>query len=499
MIGIVGFGLLRRRRANRRPVFSKRTMRMVTTGALWLGASVAASMQPGCDCGNKKQACETSDDCTECPKGQLPFCIDNTCVCSDDIPAGRVGPYSDVGVNTGGTMWVSAYAQSHGDLVVAQTTGGRIPDEAWEWVDGVPDGPVTVPGSKIRGGIEDDGADVGMYTSIAVADDGTVYVSYFDVDRGALKLAQRKVEGTWTVSDVELANAGGDQGSQKNAAGMYTSLTLDHAGSPGIAYLVHLPDGDGIKAEVHYAQANTTAPTSPGDWTVSVVDATTLPPEDPANPNIYPLPEGLGLFIDSSRNPTNDAPVVAYYDRSNGDLKISKYNPTAAKFDAALVLDGSTTDVGWSPSVQVGADGKVRVAYVSASTDDLKYIVEGGMPETIDNGYRIVGTTVDGLPKPEYHFVGDDAGLVFANGVPMVAYQDSTTQELLLAHRTDDMGWVHESIAGATQPWPGAYGFFAADALSPQNLVMSTWVIDQPTNDNWVEVFTRPITIGRQQ
>jgi hypothetical protein len=121
------------------------------------------------------------------------------------------------------------------------------------------------------------------------------------------------------------------------------------------------------------------------------------------------------------------------------------------------------------------------------------------MPETIDNGYRIVGTTVDGLPKPEYHFVGDDAGLVFANGVPMVAYQDSTTQELLLAHRTDDMGWVHESIAGATQPWPGAYGFFAADALSPQNLVMSTWVIDQPTNDNWVEVFTRPITIGRQQ
>ncbi len=95
-------------------------------------------------------------------------------------------------------------------------------------------------------------------------------------------------------------------------------------------------------------------------------------------------------------------------------------------------------------------------------------------PEVIDDGYRIVGTTVDGLPKPEFHFVGDDAGLVLGNGGPMVAYQDATTQELLLAHRSRHGSWTHESIAGATQPWPGAYGFFAADALSPNNLVMSS-------------------------
>jgi len=117
------------------------------------------------------------------------------------------------------------------------------------------------------------------------------------------------------------------------------------------------------------------------------------------------------------------------------------------------------------------------------------------MPELIDDGYRIVGTTVDGLPKPEYHFVGDDAGLVLGNGVPMVVYQDATTQELLLAHRAADGTWTHESIAGATQPWPGAYGFFASDALAPANLVLSTWVIDQPTGENWVEVFNRPIVV----
>ncbi|MEO6776506.1 MAG: hypothetical protein ABI467_26410, partial [Kofleriaceae bacterium] len=501
LFGIVGFGLLRKRRKSGRRVFSlrpgARTTRILTTVGIWVGASVVASMQPGCDCGKKTTACETSDDCTECPKGQLPFCLDNTCVCSDDIPAGRIGPYSDVGVNSAGTTWVSAYAQSHGDLVVAQATGGRIPDEAWEWVDGVPDGPVTVPGSKIRGGIEDDGPDVGMYTSIAVAEDGTVFVSYYDVDRGALRLAVRGLDGTWTKTDVELAVAAGDQGTVTNSVGMYTSLTLDATGKPCIAYLAHLTGNDGMThAEVHYATPSSAAPTGPNDWTVLVVDQTTLPPDDPNNPNIYPLPEGLGLFIDSSRDKATDAPVITYYDRANGDLKVAKYNMAAASFDTAITLDGSNgIDVGWSPSVQVGDDGKVRVAYVSATTDDLKYIVEGGTPEIIDDGYRIVGTTVDGLPKPEYHFVGDDAGLVLGNGVPMVVYQDSTTQELLLAHRADDGTWTHESIAGATQPWPGAYGFFASDALDPTNLVMSTWVIDQPTGENWVEVFDRPIVV----
>jgi MYXO-CTERM domain-containing protein len=494
LFGIVGFGLLRKRR---RRVFSVRTTRMITTVGLWVGASVVASMQPGCDCGKKTTACETADDCTMCPQGQLPFCIDNTCVCSDDIPAGRVGPYSDVGVNATGVTWVSAYAQSHGDLVVAQAMGGRIPDDAWEWVDGVPDGPVTVPGSKIRGGVEDDGPNVGMYTSIQVAADGTVFVSYYDVDRGALKLAVRGLDGTWTKTDVELAVAAGDQGSVTNSVGMYTSLTLDASGKPCIAYLAHLTGNDGMThAEVHYAVPTSAAPTGPGDWTVAVVDQTTLPPADPMNPNIYPLPEGLGLFIDSSRNHQTDAPVITYYDRANGDLKVAKYNMTAAKFDNAITLDGSNgIDVGWSPSVQVGDDGKVRVAYVSATSDDLKFIVEGGMPEIIDDGYRIVGTTVDGLPKPEFHFVGDDAGLVLAGGVPTVVYQDSTTQELLLAHRATDGTWTHESIAGATQPWPGAYGFFASDALDPTNLVLSTWVIDQPTGENWVEVFNRPIVV----
>jgi hypothetical protein len=165
------------------------------------------------------------------------------------------------------------------------------------------------------------------------------------------------------------------------------------------------------------------------------------------------------------------------------------------------VLDGSNgIDAGWSPSVAVDARGVVNVSYVGTTADDLKYITDatGAAPEVVDDGYRIAGQTVDGLPKPEFHFVGDDAGILLPpGGPPFVVYQDATTQELLLANKQPDGTWTHTSIAGATTPWPGGYGFFAAGAIGKDQIVMSTWVVNLPASEdadsNWVEVFSRPI------
>ena len=486
LIGLVGFGL-----------FGRRRRRWAKHVGFVVGIGVLSAFVPACNCGkNQGKSCETAADCGPdfCPKGMLPFCIDNECVCSDDIPPGRIGPYSDVAFG-GGTAWVSAYASSHGDLVVAQATSGRIPDEAWEWVDGVPDGPVIVPDSKIRRGIDEAGPDVGMYTSIAVAPDGTPEVSYFDRDTGSLKFAAR-VGGVWQTHVVE-AGTGKIDASGGSLVGMYTSLTLrTDDGRPGIAYLAHVADGTGEHAEVRYAAAQTAVPSAAGDWQFWKVDTAPVP-ENPDE--IYPLPGGLGLFVDSARNPQNQAPVVVYYDRSNGDLKEARFNPASGQFSAPVILDGSNgVDAGWTPSVTVDANGVAHVAYVNASHDDLMYITDnsGATKETVDNGYRIVGTTVDGLPKPEFHFVGDDAGIVLPpGGLPMVVYQDSTTQELMLAQRDVNGYWQRFSIAGATDPWPGAYGFFAAAALTSDSVVMSTWVIDQPTDENWVEVFSKPFVI----
>ena len=500
LFGLVGLGLVAGGRRRRRRIFRSRAVKNVLA---WSVVTLATSLVPGCSCDkHPAQSCEMDSDCGPCPKGQLPFCIDNTCVCSDDIPAGRIGPYSDVATGADGSIWVSAYASSHGDLCVVKAEGGRVPDTAWEWVDGVPAGPVTVPNSMIRGGIEDDGDDIGMYTSIQVAPDGTPEVSYFDRTHASLKYAA-KVGGTWQTHVVDAGTSFDDASGTQ--VGMYTSLSLrSDDGRPGIAYLAHVPDNNGGHAEVRYASAQVPFPTSSADWQTWVVDTAPLPMtgSGSADTNIYPLPEGLGLFIESARDPRTNAPVVVYYDRTAGDLKISRFDPQTGQFATPKVLDGTMGDDGWSPTVAVDAQGVAHVAYVDATDDDLKYIEDqptsatAPTPEIIDDGYRIVGQTVDGLPKPEFHFVGDDAGIVLPPGSqPYVVYQDSTTQEMLLAQR-DAMGnWTHSSIAGATMPWPGAYGFFASAAVTGMNIVMSTWVIDQPTDDNWVEVFAKPYTI----
>jgi len=478
-------------------LFVRRKRRLVKKLGLWAAMSIVMSVVPGCSCGKPSGACETVADCDGfCDQG-LPFCLDNQCVCNDDIPVGHLGPYSDVAVG-GGAIWVSAYHQSYGDLVVANAQAGRIPDTAWEWVDGVPDGPVVVPDSLIRHGIAESGPDVGMYTSIGVAPDGTPVVTYFDRDTGSLKFAAR-VGGTWQNHVVDAGT--GSLGELGALVGMYSSLTLrSDDGRPGVAYLAHVADANGARAEVRFAAAQTPFPTSPGDWMMWVVDTAPLPPDDPNNPNIYPLPTGLGLFVDATRLP-NQAPVVSYYDRSNGQLKIAKFDPSIGQFATPIVLDGASVnvDAGWSPSVAVDPQGVVHVAYVNASHDNLQYITDAAstQAEVVDDGYRVVGVTVDGLPKPEFHFVGDDAGLVLANGgtLPMIAYQDSTTEQLELAVKQQNGTWKRTDIAGATDPWPGAYGFFAAAAVTATDIVMSTWVIDQPTGENWVEVFTRPTTI----
>ena len=480
-----------------RPAPASRLRRMGALPLVGAAALAIGSTQPGCSCSKAAaKSCETQADCGQnsCPMGQLPFCIDNTCVCSDDIPPGRIGPYQHLAFGPDGSLWVSAYAQSHGDLVVAQMPGpGRIPDTQWEWVDGVPSGPVDVPGSKIRNGISEDGPDVGMYTSIAVAQDGTPMVTYFDVDNASLKFAA-KVNGTWQIHTIDQGT-GSISMNSGSLVGMYTSISLrSDDGRPGVAYLAHVADAAGEHAEVRYASAQVPVPTQATDWQTWTVDTALVPAG--AN-DVYPLPEGLGLWISSARDPRNQAPVVVYYDRAAGELKLSRFDPTAGQFKTPVVLAGSNgVDEGWTPSVQVDTMGVAHVAYINATSDDLEYITDasGAQQEVVDDGYRVVGQTVDGYPKPEFHILADAAIALPPGTGPQIAYQDGTTQELLLAQQDPMTGkWTRKSIAGATDPWPGAYGFFASIAVGGTDMGLSSWVIDQPTGENWVEIFAKPV------
>lgn len=516
LVGLVLFGGKRRRAARllrQLKTVAKKHRRVVANSAAFLAMTVLTAFLPACDCGDPgAKSCEVASDCGPdfCGPGELPFCIDGECVCSDDIIAGRVGPYSDVATGSDGSIWVSGYSINHGDLVVAKADGpGRLPVEKWEYVDGVPDGPVLIPDSKIRGGIDASGEDVGMWTSIAVNPANEPMVTYFDRDTSSLRFAH-KVGDTWQKHVIEQGS-GKMLGEQDGLlAGMFTSLTLrTDDGRPGVAYLALVKDSQGARAEVRYAAAQTPTPTTSADWMLFIVDSAPLPPDDPENPNVYPFPNTLGLFIDSARM-SNQAPVVVYYDWLGGDLKMSKFNPQSGQFGVARILDGAgmvDADAGWSPSVQVDMNDVVQVAYVQGTSFEtaLQFTTDatGAMPVVVDDGYRLVGTTVDGLPKPEFHFVGEDASLQMVAGtVPWIVYQDATTQELLLSVLRQDGMWERTKLAGGVtvgQPWPGAYGFYASSSLRPNEIVISTWVINQPADnpfeDNWIEIFVRPTTI----
>ncbi|HTJ42733.1 MAG TPA: MYXO-CTERM sorting domain-containing protein [Kofleriaceae bacterium] len=469
---------------------------------LWSSITIVTSLVPGCSCGSKPgtQACEMTSDCADqCPQGQVPICFDHECSCLDDVPMGHTGPYSDVDKASDGSVWVSAYSQELGDLVVAHhTNGGRIADTEWEWVDGVPAGPVTVPGSMIRGGVTDAGPDVGKYTSVAVGPQDVPEVVYQDVETGSLKFAA-KFGGAWQIHTIDAGTGKIDPEAGGEITGLYNSIAVrTDDGKPGVAYMAEVSDGGGIvRAEVRYAVASSAQPASAGDWTVMVVDTITLPPIDPNKPDVYPLPEGLGLFIDATRDPATQAPVVVYYDRVNGDLKLAKVDPSSGVFTTPVVLDGSGNgvDVGWYPSVVVDAQSVVHVAYQSATKDDLLYInTKDNMPEVVDDGYRIVGQTPDGLPKPEFHLIGNDASLQITASGPVIAYQDSTSHELIVSVRKQSGQWQRTTIAGGDINWMGAYGFFAASVVSGTDLVISNWVVDQPNTDNWVEIMRQTIT-----
>jgi MYXO-CTERM domain-containing protein len=491
LAALVGLGGRRRRRRITAWLRGERVARIARGGLLVIGVAVLAS-QGACSCGDPDNSCKLDEDCTGFCEDQIPICIDGTCACQSEVAWGRIGQYSEMDV-AGDTIWVSAYNAIHGDLMVASTTeGGRIPNESWTFVDGVPDGPVVIPGGTVRGGINDPGPDVGLYTDIAARTDGAVMVSYHDRDTASLKMAALR-GGSWAIHVIDEGLAGGPDDTYE-LVGQYSSIAMTSDGRPGVAYFAHIDDGAGARTELRFAEATSADPASGGDWVITVADSAMVP-EGAEESDPLPIPVGVGLFVYAVRM-ADGTPVLVYYDRIGGDLKVVRWDAGTSAFAAPEILDGDGIDVGWYPGVAVDSNDQLHVSYVSASNDDLLYInTIDRTPELVDDGYRLVGTTEDGLPKPEFHFVGDDSTLALTAGGPYIAYQDATSHEILLAHKDGEGNWIHDTLAGNEEPFAGGYGFYISGKPVEGDLVMSTWVLDQPNSDSWVEILRETISV----
>jgi hypothetical protein len=437
-------------------------------------------------------ACTVDADCADkCPTGQVGACATAgptpQCVCTNDIVVGPTGPWTSLAATSTGAAWVSAYNQLHGDLMVAKVdAAGRMAPTMWEFADGVPAGPVVLTNSHVRGGIVADGDDVGLYTSTAVTAAGDPMVAHYDRTNRGLRYAAR-VGGVWKSHAVDT----GDLDSKD--VGRHTSISVGADGKPGIAYLAVITEGRAVRSEVRYAQAKTTAPAGPSDWQVLVVEAATAPDLPPPDEQLDDVPNVVGAFVASARKSTG-APVVVYYDRPNGRLKLAELDGASGAFKTPVVAAAKAgADWGWYPSVAIGSDDSVHVAFVDVTKKSLLYTRVPGTPEVVDDGYREDGTVTSGLVRPVFHRVGDNATLlVRGTAVAAIVYADSTSHELLTATRGTD-AWSHQSVAGKAQPFAGAYGFFVGGGLGGTMLVSASYVIDLPTSDTWVEVFRQAL------
>jgi MYXO-CTERM domain-containing protein len=460
---------------------------------------VAIFSLPACNCsgdpgGNAE--CALDSDCAAKCGDKLAICDEGECFCKEDITIGNIGMHSDMALAPDGSAWVSAYNKTHGDLVITRVTqAGRIDDKAWEFIDGVPPGPVILPQSKVRGGVRAAGDDVGLYTSVAADATGVPLVAYYDATNGALKFAG-KYAGAWVVHTVDAGapiqpEIGGEE------AGRYAALVLTGTdGRPGIAYLAIVAEGVHQRSELRFAQAKVPNPQTTTDWTVTVLESQPVPPLGEGEEPPADLPEATALFITAGRL-ASGAPVVAWYDRIGGDLKLARGNAQSGAFETPVILDGDGGhDVGWYPSLAIAADDVIHVTYLDAEHDNLLYMnTRDQVIEVVDDGYRVAGQTTDGLDKPEFHVVGDDSGAVLVGGTVAVAYQDATSHELLLAVRQPDGAWKREVVAGDEDPFRGGYGFYASAEPQGGEVVMSTYVIDNHEYDFWVEVFRKAAVI----
>lgn len=437
---------------------------------------------------------------------------DVACICAElpGLRSNDLGRFSSIGANPGDSLFVSAYDGQYGDLVVVKY-GLDGKKQATEYVDGVPSAAVKYGPSGARGGVVEPGDDVGRYTDLVV-NGGKVFVSYYDVTNGDLKVAVRASNGSWTKHKVD--GSSGD-------VGLYSSIAVDSDGVPGVAYFQRAGDASfnimdcptprptaplKYVTALKYAKASSANPTAATDWTVKTVACAARPPppcdacngicadtgngdgaqcytaasgctttcasgsscvdvngtptcgETVTPARLQEVTPGIGLFP-SIAFKGKDA-FVAYQRRTktgttpaDGDLYAVVIS-AANTVQTPVLIDGSG-DTGWFPDLKIeGQSGTIAIGYHDFSSKSFKFVsstqLQAGItPEVIDRG-------VDATMPGNQSWVGTDSAIVFGgSGVVYALYQDATKGDLKMARRTST--W-------AVVPSPrteGAVGFFA--------------------------------------
>jgi hypothetical protein len=227
----------------------------------------------------------------------------------------------------GGNPVVSYYDATNGDLKLATCTGGCL-GATPTWV-------ITT--------VDRDGQ-VGWYSSLQL-DGGNPVISYYDVGSGALKLATCTAAcatpaPTWVIKTIDSSSAD---------TGRFPSLQLN-GGNPVIGYR------DRTNGDLKLATCTAACATAASAWVITTVDSA----------------GDVGRFVSMQLN--GDRPVIAYFDFTNGTVKLATCTSACASTAPTwitTVIDTVPGDIEVQMSLRLSS-GNPIVSYYDALSADLK-------------------------------------------------------------------------------------------------------------------------------
>ncbi len=276
-----------------------------------------------------------------------------------------------------------------------------------EQVDGYPDNQGLDPGIR------------GEFCSMKITPAGQVWISYYDRNNGALRVSHRPSGSGW--GEPELVDPG--SGMVPNT-GMFTSLALDEASNPVIAY--H-DENKGTLQVAHHDGTAWTVETAHTGEAFSGVDEAGEPLELEAD-----VGEFANLYIDGNTE------YIAFYDRAHGDLHLLE--GFAGSYTHTVV--STEGDVGQWPNIWTDGSTLLIAAHDVGNQDLVLFTRTGGgsfTKQIVDSG--------------EYR--GADSDVFMKDGQAAVVYFDGHENNMMLA-TTDGSAWTLETLAGDD----GALGFF---------------------------------------
>ncbi len=306
-------------------------------------------------------------------------CTSAATITTVDDPANSVGFASSIAVGADGLPVISYRDSGASALKVAKCANAACT------------GPATITT------VDDPANQVAADTSIAIGIDDLPVISYNDFTAGALKVAKCVNAACTGVATISIVD------DLVDFVGFETSIAIGADGLPVISY------ANRAAGTLKVAKCANAACT--GTATITTVD-------DPANS--VGADNAIAIGADG-------LPVISYRDSTVNALKVAKCANAACIGAAAITtVDDPANQVGFDTSIAIGVDGVPVIAYHDSSAFALKVAKCANAACT---GAAAITTVDDPVNQ-----VGFDPSIAIgADGLPVISYRDDTAGTLKVA------------------------------------------------------------------